>query len=105
MFTQKTMTSIELRNKILLSLQVALLGEITPNIRGITCGWSSSLITIHWYFQGEISEDDRESMECVATEVLANFPEHKINIESKRLDLPELLNPYTLSAWVYLKKE
>ena len=99
------MTTIELRRKILLSLQSALLGEITHNIRGITCGLSNYLITIHCCFQDEISEQDRELMECIATEVIAHFPKHKIIIESKRLDLPEPLNRYTLSAWVYVRKE
>lgn len=55
----------ELRIKILLSLQVALLGEITPNIRGITCGWNNFKITVHCYFQGEINDDDKERMSCV----------------------------------------
>lgn len=99
------MTENELRIRVLLSLQTALLDEITPNIRGITCGWSNYLITINCYFDGEISEDDRESMECVATEVIANFSQHKISISSKRLDIPEPLNPYTLSEWVYRRKE
>ncbi len=99
------MTTINLRTEVLLSLQAALLDEITPNIRGITCGWNDSLITIHSYFQGEISEDDRESMECIATEVIANFPEHRIDIESKKLDMLESLTPYSLSAWVYRRKE
>jgi len=44
-------------------------------------------------------------MESVATELIANFLEHKISIESKRLDLPESLNAYTLSEWVYRRKE
>lgn len=99
------MTTIELRTKVLLSLQSALLGEITHNIRGITCGWSNFLITIHCSFKDEISEQDRESMECIATKVIAHFPKHKISIEIKRLDLPEPLNPYTLSAWAYIRKE
>lgn len=99
------MTDNELRIKVLLSLQVALLGEITPNIRGITCGWSTSLIRIHCYFQGEINDDDKESMECVETEIIAGFTEHEVNLECKRLDLPEPLNPHTLSAWVYRRRE
>lgn len=99
------MTNIELRINVLLSLQRALLGEISPNIRGITCSWDTSIITIHCYFQAEISDDDRESMECVATEVIADFPEHRVILECKRLDMPASLNPYTLSAWVYRRKE
>jgi hypothetical protein len=99
------MTDNELRIKVLLRLQVALLGEIDPSIRGITCGWSKSLITIHCYFQGEINDDNKESMNCVETEIMADFTEHKVNLECKRLDLPTPLNPYTLSAWVYRRKE
>ena len=44
-------------------------------------------------------------MECITTEVIAHFPKHKISIEIKRLDLPEPLNRYTLSAWVHIRKE
>ena len=99
------MTDNELRIKVLLSLQVALLGEITHNIRGITCVWNISLITIHCYFQGEINADDKESMECVETEIIADFTEHEVNLECKRLDLPKPLNPHTLSAWVYRRRE
>lgn len=45
-------------------------------------------------------------MECVATEVIADFSKHnKINLECKRLDFPEPLNPHTLSAWVYRRAE
>ncbi len=55
------MTDNQLRIQVLLSLQMALLGEITPNIRGITCGWNAYDITIHCYFQGEINDDDKEA--------------------------------------------
>lgn len=100
------MTDNQLRIHLLLSLQVALLGEITPNIRGITCGWKDYDITIHCYFQGEINDDDEEAMFCVETEVIADFTEeYKVNLKCIRLDLPKSLNSYTLSAWVYRRKE
>ena len=56
------MNSIDLRTQVLLSLQCALLGEITPNIRGITCRWDTSKITIVCYLQDDISEDIEESI-------------------------------------------
>lgn len=99
------MNSIELRTRVLLSLQSALLGEITPNVRGITCRWDTSEIMIVCYLQGEVSEDIEESMACVATEVMADFPEHQVEIACKELNEPEPLNPYTLSAWVYRRRE
>lgn len=99
------MKNFNSRVELLLSMQKALLGEITPNIRGITCGCNESEIIIKCYFNNEISEEEKEAMECVATEVIACFPNQKINLECKRIDFPEPLMPYKLSEWVYLRKE
>jgi hypothetical protein len=86
-------------------MQFALLREITPNIRGITCGWDESKIMINFYFDGEFTEDEQESMECVATEVIASIPKLKIEVECRRIDTPEPLDSYKLLDWVYLRKE
>lgn len=99
------MSEAELRVSILLSLQRALLGEITPSLRGVTVGWDSSEIIIHCFFDGEISYENRESMEVVATEVMADFPEHKVSVQCFRKDTPESLNSYALKAWVYHRHE
>jgi hypothetical protein len=99
------MTDDILSAKIKLSFQRALLGEITPNIRGITCGWNDSMITYKCYFHGEISEENQESMDCVATEVVADFPDYMIDFQCERLDMPEPLNAHTLLIWVYKRKE
>lgn len=94
------------RATLLLSIQRALWGEITSNIRGITCSWDDSTITIRWLFDGEISDEDLESAECNVTgEVNSDFPDHEVVAECKRLDMPEPLSPYVLSVWVYMRKE
>jgi len=93
-------------SKIRLSIQRALLGEITPNIRGITCNWEDSKITIRWLFDGEISDEDLELAKSDITgEVNADFPDHEVVADCKRLDMPEPLSPYALSVWVYMRKE
>ena len=99
------MQSFNLRATLLLSVQFALLGEVTPNIRGITCGWDKSTIMLNFYFDGKFTEEEQESMECVATEVIASIPDFKINVECQRIDGPKSLTPYKLSEWVYLRKE
>lgn len=99
------MESFNLRSTVLLALQLALLGEITPNIRGITCGWDESKIMINFYFDGEFTEEEQESMECVASEVISSIPKLKIDVQCKRVDAPELLASYKLLNWVYLRKE
>jgi hypothetical protein len=99
-------SELELRIRVLLSLQRALLGEIPPSLRGVTVGWDSSEIIIHCFFDGEISEDDHESMEVVATEVLASFHQtHKVFVKCFRKDAPENLNQYALEAWAYHRRE
>jgi hypothetical protein len=99
------MEESNIRNTILLGFMFALLGEITPNIRGITCGWNTTEITIKFYFDGVFSEDEQESMECIATEVIASIPDRNIDVECRRIDFPENLEPYKLSEWIYLRKE
>lgn len=100
------MTQNELRAEVLLSLQRALLGEIGLNVRGITCDWDTTSITIQCIFDGEISDDDQEAMEVACTEVMADFPpDVTVNRACKRLDAPEPLNSHTLTVWVYRRKE
>lgn len=99
------MVEVKLRVNILLSLQSALLDEVPSTLRGVTVGWDSSKILIHCFFDGEIQEKDRESMEIVATEVQADFLKHKVQVECIRKDIAENLNPYTLMKWVYHRRE
>ena len=96
---------IELRRAVLLTTQVALLGEVSSSVRAIALEWSPNKIQLRVVFDGEIGEDDRESMECVGTEILASFPNHELNVECVRLDAPGPLNTLCLLAWAYMRKE
>jgi hypothetical protein len=99
------MNNIELRTTLLLAFRLALLGEITPNIRGITCGWNEQEVIIKYYFDGSFSEEEQENMECVATEVISHIPDRNIDVECRRIDSPESLQNHKLNEWVYLRKE
>ena len=98
-------TDIELRRDVLLVTQVALLGEISAAVRGVTVAWSKDEISIRAVFDGPVSESDKESMECVGSEVIASFPEHTINVEVVRCDMPASIDMLFLMAWVYVRKE
>ena len=93
------------RRAVLLTAQVALLGEVSTAVRGITLGWTSQKILLRAVFEGEVQDDDRESMDCVATEILASFPNHEVDFECIRDDAPESLGPHFLMAWVFVRKE
>jgi hypothetical protein len=64
-----------LRGSLLLSVQRALLGEVSPSLRGVTVGWRDHLILLRFYFDGAVTEEDREAMSVVGAEVIADFTE------------------------------
>ena len=45
-------------------------------------------MSLHFYYDEEISEDDRESLECIATEVISDFPDHALEVNITRCDYP-----------------
>lgn len=92
------------RIRILLSLQKALIGSITSHLRAINVGWDESHITIYFFYDGEISEEDREESECVATEVLSAFPENTVTAHHIRCDEPEKI-PELGSDVIFRRKE
>jgi hypothetical protein len=81
-----------------------MLGEVSPALRGVTVGWHDNTIQVRAYFDGPISEEDRESMSCVGTEMIADFSEPwTIDDEVVRRDAPEPME--CLEAWAYLRRE
>jgi hypothetical protein len=93
-----------LRVQILLSVQRALLGEVPPALRGVTVGWHDTTVQLRCYFDGPVSEEDRESMSCVASEVIADFSAPwTIDEEVIRKDAPEPME--SLDAWAYRRRE
>jgi hypothetical protein len=104
------------RQKILLSVQRSLLESVTSNLRGVAIDWNDSEIRIVCYFHGTISNDDREEMNCVHTEVVADFIDiAPIDLVLEQVDIPKrLIGPDSVigpekmighRAWAFLRKE
>ena len=99
-----TETRIDIRQRILLSLQRALLGEVFPALRGVTVGWDEGMIRIVCYIDGPISPIDEERLSGVETEVLADFSEdYEVRLDTIRCDEPA--NMPFLQAWAYRRRE
>lgn len=98
-------SEIQFRRDVLLTTQVAMLGEISAAVRAVTVGWDGNEIRLRAIVEGEPSEEDVESMEAVGTEIIASFPEHQIDVEVMRLDAPAPIAPHNLKAWAYARKE
>lgn len=71
------------------SIQRALLGEITPRLVSVTCGLKDQHILIRAYFAGNVTEEDVERIQFVSTEVISDFPAgYTIEESCLRIDNP-----------------
>ena len=86
------MTSTEMRVRVLLSVQRALLGHIGIAVRTIGCRWTKDEILVRTVFDGEINDDDAEAMSEAETEVIADFPSQvEVSFNLERRDYPTLI--------------
>ncbi|MBB3306740.1 MULTISPECIES: hypothetical protein [unclassified Enterobacter] len=87
-----------------LSIQRALLGNITKNIRAISALLEGDSITLKFFYDGIISEDDEENASIVQTEIIADLDDSSVvHTVVTRLDYPE---PIKSSGFLlYLRKE
>ncbi|MCL1471629.1 scaffold protein involved in DNA repair [Argonema antarcticum] len=97
------MQTVEMRNSVILSVQRALLGEVSPALRGVTVGWDENSIAILCYYDRKISPEDREAMSCVETEVMADFPDLQMDLDVIQCDVPQEMK--LLDVWVYRRSE
>lgn len=98
------MDDTSLRTKLLLSVQRAMLDTVTPNLRGVGVDWDDSLIRLIVYFDGPLSDDDRETFSVVHTEVLTDFVDLRpVELILERRDAPKGLDG--CRAWAFLRKE
>jgi len=86
-----------------LSIQMALLDEVTDNLYAVTCGIErQSWIRIVAYFDGPANEEEVETISCVGTEVIASFPDG-FRIEETCLDATQT-EPVCLDFWAFRRK-
>lgn len=93
------------RASLLLSVNRALWGEVGPALRAVHVAANGAAIMLRFYFDGHVTETDRESASCVAAEVVADFPDSTIKEQIMRLDAPQSI-PYE-DGWqiVYMRRE
>lgn len=87
-----------------LSIQRALLGEVSSQLRAVVFSIVGRDLDIRFYFDGFIREEDAESVSCVEAEVIADSePEDTVTVHCIRLDAPEPINDN--GVWVYRRRE
>jgi hypothetical protein len=92
------------RSTVLIALQQALLGEIASHLRAVTVEYDDQSVHFTAYFDGDVSEDDRESLSCVESEVMAALPaSNSVTHDVTRLDVPVPIPKNR--TWVYHRAE
>ena len=87
-FGVKDMAEPITRASIVLAANRALWGEVSSSVRKVFTKADYHHVYIHFVMDGSISDDDQESIRCVASELVADFPEHGVKESSVRLDAP-----------------
>ncbi len=92
--------------KVLLSIQRALLGEVTANLRAVACDWDEKRIVLRFIIDGPADDTLRDDLQAVGSEVIADFVSPmQIEEQIVRVDLPEDLKAHGLKAWAYMRRE
>jgi len=87
--------------RLRLSVQRALLGSVSSTLAAVTCGWNGNEVVLEFLVDPHFSDDDRELMEVVASEVVSDFGEGTIItvFTSPPSDGPKV--PVDKRWWVY----
>lgn len=81
--------STNLRISALLSLQSALLGEVTEKMRAVMVSLGEKEIKFRVVFSGNPSSDDEERVSIIETEVIADFYEEITVVGSAEGSTPQ----------------
>lgn len=85
--------------------QVALLGAVTHNLRGIVIECKNKNIKIFFYYNHAPTDNEVELAEIVATEIIADFTEYTIATEKITFPFPKKIPPREEGIFVYHRYE
>jgi len=91
----------ELRTRVLLSLQRALVGMVTLNMQAVFVSWSSISIHARVLFNKPISPSDFELTSLIETEVIADFPTYNVRCIAESCVINERLMPLSNEVPVF----
>lgn len=92
------------RAKVLLSVQRALLGEVTPELRGLSVEVNDTHVRLTSYFAGRLTAEQKDTVSTITAEVAADLP-HDWTIEDEAVSLPESERLPEIAIWAYRRKE
>ncbi|CDZ81571.1 hypothetical protein BN1013_02107 [Candidatus Rubidus massiliensis] len=94
-----TITNIEIR----CSLQIALLGAVTPNLRAVIANHKDYNVELYFYYETSPSDDEVDLSDIVETEVYSYFK--KVFVKTYRIVSPVTEKIPSFGLWVYRRSE
>ena len=85
------------------AMDLAMYLEISAPLRAIFVSYGEAKIHFDCYFDGEVSDDDLDSMSCIETELIAMDSDRSNSYTVHRIDYPEPLPKRGL--YVYARRE
>ena len=90
---------------LMLSVQQALVGEVTANMAAVTCALRPNLIVLRGYYFNAPTDDDKERLSSVGAEVIADFPPPYDIVEECMHYQPSRHMPECLDRWAFMRAE
>lgn len=82
-------------------MQHALLGAVSSALAAVTCGWNGNEIVLEFLIDSDFNDEDRERMEVVASEVVADFGDEAITTIFTSLPSEGPKIPVAKRWWAY----
>ncbi|OUM02636.1 hypothetical protein A8M77_10245 [Variovorax sp. JS1663] len=68
---------------MLLTLQVALLGMVTANMRSVVVSWTDKIVRIRVVFDDRVLAEDAELASEIESEVISHLPHHSVRCQAE----------------------
>jgi hypothetical protein len=94
------MTNSDQTVRLKLSIQRALLGEVTNHLVAVTCGIRDNRISIRTYMDGPCSDEDVQRVQRIAAEVIGDFPE-EYKVEESCVSVGNGDDPVMFDFWAF----
>jgi hypothetical protein len=84
---------------VLLTIQYALLGKVTLNLRAVYVIFENDVIHLQFYYDSPPNEDEAELASLADTEFIADFPDNKTTCTISTLPFPKPIPNKGLCAY------
>ncbi|OCG78437.1 hypothetical protein A9G42_03215 [Gilliamella sp. Nev6-6] len=109
MYANKTKEEqVQLENRINIYTMYSLIDRASKKMRGVTANIVAQDLTITIFFDNELTEEEREEMECAHTEIISDLYQEFVGMYLNLSVVPSSTSIYDQKGnlgWFYLRKE